>query len=91
VDSRVIRNYISLKAIKRLGLFYRQKKNLYSLVTISGDLILYRDGMIYLEIGLVGLEIKGRYIIMSFNVLLLGKDKAVLGILFLQEYNLKIN
>ena len=52
-------------------------------MTISGDLILYKDGIIYLEIRLVGLEIEGRHIIMSFNVLLLGKNKAVLGIPFL--------
>ena len=52
---------------------------------------MYRDGIIYFEIGLVELELKGRCIVMSFDVLLLGKDKAVLGMLFLQEYNLKIN
>jgi len=28
---------------------------------------------------------------MSFNILLLGNDKAVLGMPWLQEYNLKIN
>jgi len=27
----------------------------------------------------------------SFNILLLSNDKAVLGMLWLQEYNLKIN
>ena len=79
------------KAIERLGLTYRQKKYPYPLVTISGDLILYRDGIIYFEIGPVELEIKGRHIIISFDVLLLGKDKIVLGMPFLQEYNLKIN
>jgi len=52
-------------------------------VTISGNLILYGDGIIYLKTGLVELEIEGRNIIISFNVLLLGKDKAVLGMLFL--------
>ena len=41
--------------------------------------------------GLVKVEIKGRKIIISFNILLLGKDKAVLGILFLKEFNLRIN
>ena len=56
-----------------------------------GDLILYRDGIIYLEIGLVEIEIEGRRVIISFNILLLGKDKAVLGILFLREFNLKID
>ena len=82
---------MSLKAIKRLGLFYRQKRDLYPLVTISGDLILYKNGIIYFKIGLVELEIKGKNVIVSFDVLLLRKDKAVLGMLFLQEYNPKIN
>jgi hypothetical protein len=36
-----------------LGLLYRQKLELYTLVTILGDLVLYRDGIINLEIGLV--------------------------------------
>jgi hypothetical protein len=53
VDSRVIRNYITPKVVKRLGLPYRQKLELYALVTISGDLVLYRDEMINLETGLV--------------------------------------
>ena len=82
---------MSLKAIERLGLFYRQKRNPYPLVTISGDLILYRDGMIYFETGLVELKIEGRHVVTSFDVLPLGKNKAVLGMPFLQEYNLKIN
>jgi len=83
VDSGVIRNYMLLKAIERLRLSYRQKRDPYPLVTISGDLILYRDRMIYFKTGLVKLEVKGRYVVMSFNVLLLGKDKAVLGMPFL--------
>jgi len=60
-------------------------------VTISGDLILYKNKMIYFKTGLVELEIEGRNIIISFNVLLLGKNKIVLGMPFLQEYNLRIN
>src|SRR6266702_881653 len=91
MDNGVIRNYMLLKAIKRLGLFYRQKKNLYPLVTILGDLILYRDGIIYLETGLVELKIEGKHVVVSFNILLLKKDKAVLGMPFLREYNLRIN
>ncbi len=58
---------------------------------ILKDPILYGDGIIYFETGLVELEIKGRNVVISFNVLLLGKDKAVLGMPFLQEYNLKID
>ena len=83
MDSGVIRNYILLKVIERLRLSYRQKRDLYPLVTISGDPILYKDRIIYLETGLVELEIKGRNIVISFNILLLGKDGAVLGMLFL--------
>ena len=44
-----------------------------------------------MEIGLVKVEIKGRKIVISFNILLLSKDKVVLGILFLKEFNLRIN
>ena len=77
--------------IKRLGLPCRQKEDLYPLVTISRDLIVYRDKIIYFKIGPVELELKGKHIVMSFNVLPLGKDKAILGMLFLQEYNPRIN
>ena len=91
MDSKVIRNYILLIVVKRIGLLYRDKENLYPLITISGDLILYRDSIIWMETGLVKVEIKGRRIIISFNILLLGKDKAVLGILFFREFNLRIN
>ena len=41
--------------------------------------------------GPVGIELEGRKIVILFNILLLGKDKAVLGMLFLREFNLKIN
>ena len=44
-----------------------------------------------MEIGLIKVKIKGKKIIISFNILLLGKNKVVLGILFLKEFNLKIN
>ena len=44
-----------------------------------------------METGLVKVEIEGRKVVTSFNILLLGKDKAVLGILFLKEFNPKIN
>ena len=50
---------------------------------ISGDLILYKDKIIYLETGLVELEIKGKNVVIFFDVLLLRKDKAVLGMPFL--------
>ena len=78
-------------AIKRIGLPYRQKENPYPLIIISGDSILYRNDIIHLKTELVEIDIKGKIIVISFNILLLGKDKAVLGILFLQEFNPKID
>src|SRR6266568_6888407 len=86
-----MQNYMLLAAVKRIGLLYRDKENLYLLVTILGDPIIYRDGIIQMETGLVKVEIKGQKISISFNILPLGKDKAVLGILFLKEFNLRIN
>jgi hypothetical protein len=48
---------------------------------ISGDPVPYKDGIINLEIGLIQVSIKGRDIIVNFNILLLGQDKAVLGMI----------
>ena len=83
IDSRAIRNYILLVVVKRMGLPHKQKQNLYLLVTILGNPILYRDGMIHFKTKLIEIKIKGQKIVVLFNVLLLGKDKAVLGIPFL--------
>ena len=74
-----MRNYILLKTVKRLGIPYRQKKYLYLLVIISGDLISYKNKVIYIKIEPVELRIKGWTAIINFNILLLGKDKVVLG------------
>ena len=41
--------------------------------------------------GLVIVKLEGQRIVILFNILLLGKDKVVLEILFLKEFNLKIN
>jgi hypothetical protein len=53
VDSRVIRNYIAPKVVKWLRMPYKQKLELYTLVTISGDPVLYKDGIINLKTGLI--------------------------------------
>ena len=50
---------------------------------ILRDPIIYRDRIIYFEIGLMELELKGRCIVILFNVLLLKKIKVVLGMPFL--------
>jgi len=47
---------------------------------ILGDLINYRGGIINLEIGPITIRIEGKEIIMNFNILPLGNNKAVLGI-----------
>jgi len=91
VDNRATKNHMLSVAIKRMGLPYRQKKSLYLLVMISGDLILYGNNIIYFETGPVKIDIKGKIIVILFNILLLGKDKAVLEILFLQKFNPKID
>jgi hypothetical protein len=59
VDSGVTRNHITLSIVEWLGLLYRQKLEFYALVTILGDLVLYKDRMINLEIGLVKVSVKG--------------------------------
>jgi len=46
---------------------------------ILGDLINYKGGIINLEIGLVIIRIKGKKIIINFDILPLGNNKAVLG------------
>jgi len=46
---------------------------------ILGDLINYKEGIINLKIGLVIIRIKGKEIMINFNILPLRNDKAVLG------------
>ena len=46
---------------------------------ILGDPISYKNKVIYIKIKPVELKIKGRTVIINFNILLLGKNKAVLG------------
>ena len=46
-----------------MGLPYRQKESLYPLITISGDLILYRNDMIHLKTGPVEIEIEGQKVV----------------------------
>ena len=82
---------MSPAAIKKIGLLYRQKENPYPLVIISGDLILYGNGIIHLKTEPVEIEIEEWKTIVLFDVLLLGKDKAVLRMPFLQKFNPKIN
>ena len=44
-----------------------------------------------MEIELQEITIKGRSVTISFDILPLGKDEAILGIFWLKEYNPKIN
>ena len=45
---------------------------------ILGDLIFYKNKVIHIKTEPVELQIKGWTVIISFNILLLEKDKAVL-------------
>jgi len=56
-------------------------KHLYLLVIILKNLINYRGGVINIETKLIIIKIKGNEIMISFNILLLGHNKAVLGML----------
>jgi len=91
VDNRATKNHMSPIAIKKMELPYRQKESPYPLVTILGDLILYGNNIIHFKTGPVKIEIEKQKVVISFNVLLLGKDEAVLGMPFLQEFNPKID
>jgi hypothetical protein len=53
VDNKVIRNHITPKVVEWLGLLYKQKLESYTLITILGDPVLYKDRIINLETGLV--------------------------------------
>jgi len=57
VDSGATRNYILPVIIKKKKVLpHRQKKNLYPLVTISGDPILYKNGIIHFKTGPVKIQ-----------------------------------
>ena len=46
MDNKVIKNHITLKVVEQLGILYKEKEKPYSLVTILGELILYKDSII---------------------------------------------
>ena len=81
MDSGVMRNYILLIIAERLKILCKLKKNLYPLVIILKDPISYRNGVIYIKTEPLELKIKGQRVVISFNILLLGNNKAVLKIL----------
>ena len=59
VDSGAIRNHIILKIVKQLRIPHKEKKKLYLLIMISGELVLYKDSIINLKIKLIQVDIKG--------------------------------
>ena len=75
-----MRNYILPITVEKLGVPYKLKENLYPLVTISGDPIFYKNKVIRIKTKPLKLKIKGQRVIISFNILLLGNNKAVLEI-----------
>ena len=58
MDSGIIRNYILLVTVERLGIPYKLKENLYLLVTILGDLIFYGNRVICIKTELLELKIE---------------------------------
>ena len=58
MDSKATQNYILLEIVERLKIFYRLKKYLYLLIIILGDLIFYKNKVIYIKTELVKLKIK---------------------------------
>jgi len=79
VDSGATQNYILLETVKQLGIICQQKEHLYPLNIILENLVNYRGGIINLEMGLVIIKIERKEIMMNFDILPLGNDKAVLG------------
>ena len=53
IDNRATKNHIILEVVERLGILYRKKEKPYLLVTILGELVLYKDSIINLEIKLI--------------------------------------
>ena len=64
-----------------MKILYREKEYLYPLVIILEELVLYKNSIINLKIKPIQINIKGRSIIVNFNILLLRLDKAVLKII----------
>ena len=81
MDSGVIKNYILLGIVEKLKIFYKLKENLYLLIIILEDPIFYKNKIIYIKIKLLKLKIKKQKVIISFNILLLKNNKAVLKML----------
>ena len=50
MDSGVIKNYITPKTVKRLGILYKKKECLYPLAIILRELVLYKNNIINLKI-----------------------------------------
>ena len=49
MDSKITKNYITPKIVKRLGILYKEKEYLYLLIIILGEPVLYKDGIINLK------------------------------------------
>ena len=51
MDSKIIRNHIAPKIVKRLGILYKEKEYLYPLIIILEEPVLYKDSIINLKTG----------------------------------------
>jgi len=50
-------------------------------MTILRNLIIFKDKIIYIKIGIIPVTIKRRLVTVNFNILLLGNNKVVLKML----------
>ena len=62
-------------------MLYKEKEYLYPLIIILGKLVLYKNSIINLKTEPIEVNIKRRSVIVNFNILLLGINKAVLKII----------
>ena len=79
IDSRAIGNFISYKALSRLGLLIRTKEKGYTLRLIDGIEIGYRK--VIHEIILIIIILGEYYERISFDITDIGSDDIILGIL----------
>ena len=49
MDSKVTKNHIVPKIVKRLKILYKEKKYLYPIITILGEPVLYKNSIINLK------------------------------------------
>ncbi len=89
IDSRVSRNFISEALVRLVGLLTRRKKDLYNLRIADGSTLL--KGSVDEETTSLLFIIQRHYKEMSFNIVGMATYHIILGMPWLEKYNLAIN